>query len=169
VRVTRGGNPLAGALVCLQMDSTVYATGLTGDSGEVCLPVNIVNEGTMHVTATARNCLPLEDSAIVGSAGLGAESRPVVTGHLLSCRPNPTRGAVLVDFSLPRAGAADIAVYSVGGRLARVLHSGPAAVGTHALRWDGRGDDGRRVSAGVYIVEIRAPGFAATRKLLVQR
>lgn len=169
VRVTRGGNPLAGALVCLQMDSTVYATGLTGDSGEVCLPVNIVNDGTMYVTATARNCLPLEDSAIVGSARLRAEPHPVATGHPLSCRPNPTRGPVLVDFSLPTAGAADIAVYSVGGRLVRVLHSGPAAAGDHSLRWDGTADDGRFVPAGVYIAEFRASGFAATRKLLVQR
>lgn len=169
VRVTRGANSLAGALVCLQMDSTVYATGLTGDSGEVSLPVNIVNDGSMYVTTTARNCLPLEDSAIVGPAGLDAGPRPVTPVRLLSCRPNPTRGAVLVSFSLPTAGAADLAVYSVGGRLVRVLHSCPAAAGNHTLLWDGRAEDGNRVATGVYVVRIRAPGFTARRKLLVQQ
>lgn len=39
--------------------------------------------------------------------------------------------------------------------------------GLYRTRWDRRSEGGRRVSAGVYFLRMRGPGFAATRKVLV--
>ena len=39
--------------------------------------------------------------------------------------------------------------------------------GEHAIRWDGMGEDGRRVAPGVYFVNLRAAGVQEARRLLV--
>jgi Peptidase family C25/Secretion system C-terminal sorting domain len=70
VTVTRQGNPLPNALVCVVKGTEVYAYGYTNSSGQVSLAINPTSLGTMSVTVTARNCLPHEGSAqIVPSSG----------------------------------------------------------------------------------------------------
>ena len=54
-----------------------------------------------------------------------------------------------------------IGVYDVAGRRVVSLVDGPQTQGTHRLGWDGRDDQGRRVSSGAYF--LRA--FAGTSPL----
>jgi hypothetical protein len=63
VHVTRSGAPLAGALICVTMDSTVYVTGTTNAGGDAVLPLNTSHLGSLLVTITGRNCLPFEGTA----------------------------------------------------------------------------------------------------------
>ena len=39
--------------------------------------------------------------------------------------------------------------------------------GSHELVWDGRDDQGIRVSSGVYQVQMAGPGFSETRKVVM--
>ncbi|MEO0076602.1 MAG: C25 family cysteine peptidase [candidate division WOR-3 bacterium] len=55
--------PIANALVCVRMDTTVYSTGYTNSTGQVQLPINSSVTGIMDVTVTARNCIPFEGTA----------------------------------------------------------------------------------------------------------
>ena len=85
-----------------------------------------------------------------------------VPGGRLVAVPNPMGpNGTLVRCELPGAGPAVLTVYDAVGRaVARrpVLpdHSGVASVFLRGLR------------AGVYLVRVEAPGFAATRKLVVR-
>jgi hypothetical protein len=169
VRVKRDGAPLAGALVCLQMDTTVYAAGTTDDSGDVTLPVEIVNEGAMYVTATARNCVPFEDSAAVGHVGVTVRAGLSAPALTLSCRPNPTDGRTTIRLSAAGPAFVEVEVYGSDGRLVRSLFSGRGTAGALLTYWDGRAADGRAAPAGVYVVRARSPDRAVSSKLLVQR
>ena len=166
VHVTRNGVPLGGALVCVMMDSTVYATGQTQGQGDVTLGINAVNTGTVFVTVTARNCLPLEDSAQVVLTDL-ADGQSRMTGPALTCRPSPARGAVTVGYSMSERGLADVTVYDAGGCRVRSLFSGNAAAGAQRLVWDVRNDRGSTVPAGVYVIKLRAAGSVFVRKLVL--
>ncbi len=64
VTVSITGVPLKGALVCLMKGTEVYATGRANSLGWVDLFVN-PTAGTMNVTVTAGNCLPLEGTCTV--------------------------------------------------------------------------------------------------------
>jgi hypothetical protein len=55
------------ALVCAMKGSEVYAAGRTNSGGWVDLFVNPTTTGTMHVTATSRDCLPYEGTCTVTS------------------------------------------------------------------------------------------------------
>ncbi len=63
--VTSGGAPIPDALVCAWKDGEVHATGKTNGSGEVTLTINPLTTGTMHVTATAKQMLPDENTVSV--------------------------------------------------------------------------------------------------------
>lgn len=85
--------------------------------------------------------------------------------------PNPAHGAsgiqlhvagALADRPLP----AEAAIYDLSGRRVRTLHSGPIARGLTTVTWDGRGPDGERVPAGVYVLRFSAGGQAAVARIV---
>ena len=59
-----------------------------------------------------------------------------------------------------------VAVYDLSGRLVRTLVEGrvcPAAPNEEV--WDGRDDQGRFGSAGVYVYRLETPSFRGTRRM----
>jgi aminopeptidase N len=73
-------------------------------------------------------------------------------------RPNPTDGAAVLRFSLPRAEDVRLDLLDVTGRRVRSLASGMMSAGSHAVSWDGRDSEGRLVPAGVYWARIEETG-----------
>ena len=64
-----------------------------------------------------------------------------------------------------RSTRAEVAVYSLGGRLVRQLFSGLQSAGPQEAKWDGRDDQGETVAPGLYLlrVEVDADGGRFTR------
>ena len=60
VAVTCSGLPVAGATVCLSLDSAVYVSGLTNAAGVCTLAIAPGHVGTMAVTVTGTNLRPYE-------------------------------------------------------------------------------------------------------------
>ncbi len=86
--------------------------------------------------------------------------------------PNPANGPVrlaLAIASTEEGEAADVQVLDVSGRTVRQLAKSALAVGEHAWVWDQRGDDGRRVPPGIYLVRARTRTLDATHRLIVIR
>jgi len=51
----------------------------------------------------------------------------------------------------------------------RSLHHGQLALGVHDFEWNGRGEGGRRVAAGIYFVRLDGPGHHLQTKLVKLR
>jgi hypothetical protein len=66
-------------------------------------------------------------------------------------------------------GSVRLRVYDIGGRLIRTLVDGEASRNSCDVVWDGRGDGGHRVGAGVYFVRLEAGGEVRTQKIAVVR
>jgi hypothetical protein len=79
-------------------------------------------------------------------------------------RPNPFHENTAIQFDLPVAGTVSLVVFDATGRLVRSLVNGTMAAGRFVITWDGRNESSQRVSAGVYLVRLRAGSFAATQK-----
>jgi len=79
--------------------------------------------------------------------------------------PNPFNAATVIPLELERAGAVELTVRDLLGRRVRVLTAGQLAAGRHAVTWDGRNDAGLPAATGAYLVELRAAGFRAVRKV----
>ena len=86
---------------------------------------------------------------------------------LSAARPNPARAGVDVAFELPHPAAARLCVLDLSGRTVKILTEGALPAGRHEAHWDRTALDGRPVSAGVYWVQLRAPGARVATRVVV--
>jgi hypothetical protein len=77
--------------------------------------------------------------------------------------PNPFSDETTISFRLPRRADVAVRVYTVGGRMVRKLSS-PGVSGWGHVLWDGRDEQGDKVSNGVYIYKITAVSSATGRR-----
>jgi len=81
--------------------------------------------------------------------------------------PNPLNPETTISYSVGGDGPVSVRIFSVDGRLVRVLSEEPAAAGTYRVRWNGADDGGRRVPSGIYFVRVEQNGESSIRKLSV--
>lgn len=91
---------------------------------------------------------------------------PEAEASLAGAVPNPLSGAGLVRFSLPRAGHAQLALYSVAGRRLQVLAEGEFQGGAHSVRWD---PARAGVAPGIYFIRLEAGGRIRNARVAVMR
>jgi hypothetical protein len=82
-----------------------------------------------------------------------------------SASPNPSTGAMLIGFAVPRSGPAKLEVFDAAGKRTRVLFDGEAAAGNNSVRWDGRGEKGAALPPGAYFVRLTQDGKINSRKV----
>ncbi|HEX7078118.1 MAG TPA: carboxypeptidase regulatory-like domain-containing protein [Candidatus Eisenbacteria bacterium] len=82
----------------------------------------------------------------------------IATGGLVLQRPwpNPAVHQVRLSWTMPREGAARLAVIDVRGRVVIVWSAGDLPAGVRTIDWDLRGAHGARLPAGVYYVLLEA-------------
>jgi len=70
VTVKLGSIPLAGAKVCIMMDTLIYQTNISNSSGIATFNIAPPSIGTMSVTVTAHNCIPYENNVTIRPGNL---------------------------------------------------------------------------------------------------
>jgi plastocyanin len=88
----------------------------------------------------------------------------------LASAPNPFNPRTLIGYTLPAASGVSAAVHDAAGRLVRQLAVDlQQEAGRHELAWDGAGEDGRVMPAGIYLVTVSGAGLhEATKVTLVK-
>ena len=110
-----------------------------------------------------------ESPAVGPQTTTGAHDVP--TAYALRANvPNPFNPSTTIAFDLPTPSSVTLRVHDLTGRVVRTLLDGASyGPGRHAVVWDGEGDAGRGVAAGLYLYRIEtAAGSAARRMLLVR-
>ncbi|MBM4132109.1 T9SS type A sorting domain-containing protein, partial [bacterium] len=79
---------------------------------------------------------------------------------------NPTSGRAAFRLELPTDDNVEAAVYDLRGRLVARLPGGRLAAGSHDLTWDGRDQQGRAASAGVYWLRVETGRGVASGKIV---
>ncbi|MCC6649520.1 MAG: hypothetical protein IT348_00055 [Candidatus Eisenbacteria bacterium] len=99
-----------------------------------------------------------------GSAGV-PPARPLAWS--ISAMPNPSSGVTVLRLSVPRAASVRVGVHDLQGRRVFLLLDGALEPGSHSLVWDGRDRGGRRLPAGVYLVQVEGePGLQLVRRVV---
>ena len=86
----------------------------------------------------------------------------------LRVMPNPAPRGSIIRFSGPAAAARQALVFSIDGRVVRVLDTSGAERGAD-LTWDGREANGHPAAAGSYLVRAEGAGRPATVRLTLVR
>ncbi|MDP3114672.1 MAG: C25 family cysteine peptidase [Candidatus Cloacimonadaceae bacterium] len=95
-------------------------------------------------------------------------SIPAVT-KLEGNYPNPFNPETIIRFSTKDSGSVRITVYNVKGQAVRNLLSENLGAGNHKVVWNGKDNNGRSVSSGVYLYRMEAPGYNKTMKMMLMK
>jgi hypothetical protein len=82
--------------------------------------------------------------------------------------PNPFNPTTQIAFEIPEnvSGEMSLIVYDMLGRRVRTLVEQPAQAGFYQIEWNGRDDQNRLVSSGIYFYVLRTQNETLTRKMI---
>ena len=87
----------------------------------------------------------------------------------LCASPNPFYSTASISFELSDPGWTSVTVYDLSGRIVRTLENSELGTGQHSIVWDGRGENGEVVSAGLYLCRIQSGGVSETTGMCLLR
>lgn len=103
-------------------------------------------------------------------SGTGAgRTAPAMTATLYQNVPNPFNPTTGIRYYLPENGPVTLDIYDITGRRIARLVRGERGAGLHAVRWNGRTDDGAPVASGVYLSVLTARDRSVSRKMILAR
>ncbi len=166
-------------------DSDIYAQW-TNSSGVSLWPANGIplctatgSQASPQIASGAGAAIVAWDDQRSGSSDVyaanlfamatGVGDLPAVGIPTLSVRPNPFAVSATVSFDLMRSSRVDVSVHDVAGRLVRRLTDDVRPVGPNAVDWDGLDSAGAPLPSGIYLIRLRADGWARSAKALLTR
>jgi hypothetical protein len=142
-----------------------------------CRPYERLNGDTVTIVVDTLNCDARMVDGLLGGSGVlsgiggttpGAHGGAPGTDPVMMF-PNPYHPNASISLRfMPRAGEGDVTVYDVQGRRVRRLYLGPVTPAL-SLAWDGRGDSGSEVAAGLYYLVANSGAFRKTGRLTLLR
>ncbi len=102
------------------------------------------------------------------TANIAPSTPPLVT-ELQAIYPNPFNPVAYIPFALADEANVNFGIYNVKGQLVRNIKVGAKASGRHRIEWDGRDDNGRACSTGVYYIRMDAGNQSFTRKAVLMK
>lgn len=137
------------------------ATGVAASLAEIARNTTFESGARLELRVTGGTPWGMLASAPVAWYPDGDVAAPALLG---APWPNPAPGMVRFTLVVPDGSEARLRIFDLGGRL---VHARAASAGTTFAQWDGRDDDGRRLPAGTYILELEGAGPGVTRKVVL--
>jgi spore coat protein A len=151
-------------LVTTQMLAVPVLGDVLGEPDEV-FHVRLVSAlGAVIADSIGRGTI-LNDDATAGVQ----DGTPVLASYLGPGYPNPATGPITLRWGLRTAGRAELMIFDIHGRRVRRFIDDQQTAGHRTLLWDGCDESGRRVSSGVYQVQLRTSERTFRRAVVVMR
>lgn len=81
--------------------------------------------------------------------------------------PNPFNPETTIKYSLKHESDVQITIYNSLGQKIRTLLTETQAAGNHHVVWNGRNENGKLVSSGIYFFLVSTPEFQETHKMIL--
>jgi hypothetical protein len=81
--------------------------------------------------------------------------------------PNPFNPTTIIEYQIPKAEKVQLAIFNIMGQKICQLIDGYQNEGFHKIKWNGTDDSGKRVSAGVYLYQLKMGNQTAIRRMLM--
>ena len=103
---------------------------------------------------------------------LAIADRNVQKTKLLPNYPNPFNPDTWIPYQLSEGSTVTVKIYDVSGSLVRTIGVGHKPVGYYLTRekavyWDGRNENGERISSGVYFYTLITGDYTETRRMVI--
>jgi len=79
--------------------------------------------------------------------------------------PNPFNELTTLNFTIPAPGDVELTIYAVTGQKVKTIVPGTVDRGMHRIIWNGRDDEGRHLSSGLYIARLAWNGRSTAARM----
>jgi len=124
-----------------------------------------------YVKAQYSHGLSEASNSVTVYCSVSAEDQSLIPASdlKLSSAPNPFTNSTSLSCELRKAGDLKIGIFNLKGQKVRHLRSGNLNAGLHKLSWDGKDDQNRPLSSGIYFIQATSNGFTASQTVLLLR
>ena len=88
---------------------------------------------------------------------------------LLNNFPNPFNPSTKITFEIPQSESVSLKIFDINGKLIRTLTNEELSAGNYERTWDGKNENGRTVSSGVYIYKLTAGKFDRSARMVLMK
>jgi protocatechuate 3,4-dioxygenase beta subunit len=147
-----------GNFVLEEMAAGEYNLAATGATG--------VSEGTAPVTVGAGRNSGNVDLIVPGTTAVEEQAVEIpLTYDLAQNFPNPFNPETGIKYQVPVRTNVSLRVYNALGQEVRTLVNNIQDAGVYNTVWDGKDNNGRQLTTGIYLVRLEAGDFVMTRKM----
>ncbi len=164
------GKPFFCIVILVDLDpeesfEAVYSWNMTNNYG------NQILYGDYEVTGflATYNNLPLSVDIEYAPTGTNEPSIQTDNSNIVSS-PNPFTSSTNIFFSVSDNGTVDFSIYNLKGQKITTITHQKYAKGEYTIFWDGRDENGEKVSPGVYFYKMECDGeIVAVEKCVIIR
>ncbi len=81
--------------------------------------------------------------------------------------PNPFNPTTKISFNVPFDSKLKLEIYNVRGELINTLIDAEYSPGKYEVLWNGRNENGEKVTSGIYFYRFAANGFVQTKRMVL--
>jgi photosystem II stability/assembly factor-like uncharacterized protein len=81
--------------------------------------------------------------------------------------PNPFNPITTINYQIPKSSNVELLIYNIKGQLVRTLVNSWTEAGKHNVAWEGKNDEGIKISSGIYFYLFEASEFTKVRKMIL--
>ena len=81
--------------------------------------------------------------------------------------PNPFNPVTTITFDIPTTEKVYLKVFNVNGGLVRTLNNSKLSPGKYMYEWDGKNENGKASTSGVYFIQLDSKSFRNIKKVLL--
>ncbi|MDA3813455.1 MAG: S8 family serine peptidase [Candidatus Cloacimonetes bacterium] len=108
-------------------------------------------------------------NALDPTSGIEPEVVPVFTNDLGKNYPNPFNPDTNINFSIKEDGFVSLKVYNTRGQLVKTLISENMQEGVHFTTWNGKNNNNKSVSSGIYFYKMDSKGYSSIKKMILMK
>ena len=95
------------------------------------------------------------------------ENHKISHFNLIQNYPNPFNSSTIISYEIGKAEQVSLKIYDILGREVRSLVNGLQRPGVYRLIWDGKNNQGKEVTSGIYFYQLKTGNFSETKKLVL--
>ena len=123
--------------------------------------------GVQYFTFGNFKVLPRFISDIVGPSGIDGGNIITTVFELAQNYPNPPNPSTTIMYSIPSETEVELKIYNLKGQIVKTLVGGKHLPGVYAVTWNGRDENNRPVSSGIYFYRLKTEGKSLVKKMIL--
>ena len=170
---TQNNQPIPGALITAGEYSTTTnnsgAYSIIADIGSYSVQVSANNyKGqTVEDIVVRANQTTTVNFVLIPALAMDDPLLPVAQTALLGNYPNPFNPSTTITYALGDPGQVSLVIYNLKGQKVKTLLNQNQASGRYQVIWNGRDDNDRPISSGLYYYVMKTGTYKALRKMLL--